>query len=179
MLCCWSWRQLLGSVKVAQQLLSRLCSLFYCWPMVWHFDRARAQPRCPPVQGNSKLQELLKVHSMGEPPFPVSRHSFPDYSSIAAPVALPVEKDRVRLQVGASLLLTSVVKLQVSCKTWGAQRAHVHVRLTSPAICAQIERFRLQVIFKICKMMQSSIILHARLHMGRVFTKAAPRTRSL
>lgn len=53
----------------------------------------------PPVQGNPKLQELLKVHSMGEPAFPVSRHSFPDYSSIALPVALPVEKDRVRLQV--------------------------------------------------------------------------------
>ena len=36
---------------------------------------------------------------MGEPPFPVTRHSFPDYSTIAAPIALPVEKDRVRLQV--------------------------------------------------------------------------------
>ena len=57
------------------------------------------------VQGNSKLQNLLKVHSMGEPPFPVTRHSFPDYSSIAAPVALPVEKDRVRLQVRASTSL--------------------------------------------------------------------------
>lgn len=51
------------------------------------------------MQGNPKLQELLKVHSMGEPVFPVSKHSFPDYSSIAPPVALPVEKDRVRLQV--------------------------------------------------------------------------------
>ena len=68
--------------------------------MVLHQDQARAQPWCSPVQGNSKLQELLKVHSMGEPAFPVSRHSFPDFSSIAAPVALPVEKDRVRLQVG-------------------------------------------------------------------------------
>lgn len=106
----------LRPVKGAQQLLPCLCLLFYCSRMVLHFDHARAKPWCPSVQGNSKLQELLKVHSMGEPPFPVSRHSFPDYSSIAAPVALPVEKDRARLQVGACLLLASVVKLQVSCR---------------------------------------------------------------
>lgn len=51
------------------------------------------------LQGNSALQKLLRVQSMGEPPFPVTRHTFPDYSTVAAPIALPVEKDRVRLQV--------------------------------------------------------------------------------
>ena len=55
------------------------------------------------VQGNSELQRLLAVHSMGEPPFPLTRHSYPDYSTVAAPVALPVEKDRVRLQVCETL----------------------------------------------------------------------------
>ena len=35
------------------------------------------------LQGNSALQKLLRVHSMGEPPFPVTRHSFsfPSFSS--------------------------------------------------------------------------------------------------
>ncbi|KAL3141630.1 hypothetical protein ABBQ32_004865 [Trebouxia sp. C0010 RCD-2024] len=61
------------------------------------------------AQGNSRLQDLLKVHSMGEPPFPVSRHSFPDYSSIAAPVALPVEKDRVRLQTSGEAVYVADV----------------------------------------------------------------------
>lgn len=65
------------------------------------------------VQGNSRLQALLKVHSMGEPPFPVSRHSFPDNSSVAAPVALPVEKDRVRLQVTATWQLHQLILLNI------------------------------------------------------------------
>lgn len=77
--------------------------------MVSHVDHDRAQAWNSPVQGNSKLQELLKVHSMSEPAFPVSRHSFPDYSSIAAPVAMPVEKDRVRLQVGACFCWPSLL----------------------------------------------------------------------
>lgn len=61
------------------------------------------------AQGNSALQRLLAVHSMGEPPFPLTRHSFPDYSSIAAPVALPVEKDRVRLQTSGEAVYVADV----------------------------------------------------------------------
>lgn len=87
--------------------------LFQCSLEVLHVDQARAGLWYLAVQGNSKLQELLKVHSMGEPPFPVSRHVFPDYSSIAAPVALSVEKDRVRLQVVSCWPLLSSCKYHV------------------------------------------------------------------
>ncbi|DBA80138.1 TPA: hypothetical protein ACH3X2_007614 [Trebouxia sp. C0005] len=63
----------------------------------------------PSAQGNSALQKLLRVQSMGEPPFPVTRHTFPDYSTVAAPIALPVEKDRVRLQTSGEAVYVADV----------------------------------------------------------------------
>ena len=52
-------------------------------------------------QGNAALQQLLAVESMDEPQVPSARHVYPDHSDFAPPVALPIEKDRVRLQASS------------------------------------------------------------------------------
>lgn len=55
------------------------------------------------LQGNEALQQLLAVESMTEPVVPSAQHVYPDHSGFAPPIAQPIEKDRVKLQVSSWL----------------------------------------------------------------------------
>ena len=84
------------------------------------------------LQSNAALQQLLAVESMGEPRVPSARHIYPDHSSFAPPVALPIEKDRVRLQVNQdSELCCAVLCCAGTCTRW--QRLQYGALL--PTVC--------------------------------------------
>ena len=73
---------------------------------------------CVCVQGNAALQQLLAVESMAEPVVPSARHVFPDHSGFAPPVALPVEKDRVKLQVSCHSELMGYIRIYIYIHTY-------------------------------------------------------------
>ena len=57
-------------------------------------------PLLPEDRYSEKIQRLLQVQPLAEPNVPKGRQTYPSAPKKHHPVGLPIEKDRIRLQVG-------------------------------------------------------------------------------